>query len=78
LRLSVDIFNREYLSKVIDNSQQVVHEALHLGKEKALDYTAFVVIVYYFAKVFNSLIRERLAGCHDIYFLCVFGCDPQC
>ena len=33
----------EYLSKVIDNSQQVVHEALHLGKEKALDYTAFVV-----------------------------------
>jgi len=30
-------------------------------------------IVYYFAKVFNSLIRERLAGCHDIYFLCVFG-----
>ena len=35
-------------------------------------------IVYYFAKVFNSLIRERLAGCHDIYFLCVFGCDPQC
>lgn len=33
----------EYLRKVIDNSQQVVHEALHLGKKEALDYTAFVV-----------------------------------
>ena len=33
----------EYLSKVIDNSQQVVHEALRLGKNEALDYTAFVV-----------------------------------